>query len=382
LELPLTQVAQAQQQAMYRQTTLDCLARVAQAGNRLCASKLPWSCLTRVAQAQQQAMCKPGYLGLPHTDKLKKHSKQFMCTSKLPRLPHTGASNHNGRAMYNQLPWFLPCCTAQQQTMYQPGYWSCLTRVAQPATGYVPAGLLGLPHPRRLQHQRSCVPARYPARAMPDEAQAWLTQAMYQQLAQSCLTRVAQAQQRAMYQQATLELPHTGQLKRNRLSCQQATLSCLTRVAQSTATGYVPADYWACLTRSASSEAQQQAMYQPGCGPAPRVGSSTATGYVAGYLGLPHTVAQAQQQAVCQQAVGCLTQTAQAHKQAMCQQATLSCLTRAAQLKTMHQHAGTETPHGSAQTDNRLCTSRANGLPHADQLKRSNGLMYRADCLG
>jgi hypothetical protein len=160
------------QQAMCQQTTL--------------------SCLTRVAQAQQQAMCKPGYLGLPHTDAQAQQAGYVH--QQATRLPHTVAQ-HNDRAMYNSTTLVPALLSAQQQTMCQPGYWSCLTRVAQPATGYVPAGLLGRLTPGRLQHQRSCVPARYPAGAMPTKLRPGSHRPCISMLALSCLTRSAQAQQ-------------------------------------------------------------------------------------------------------------------------------------------------------------------------------------------
>jgi hypothetical protein len=136
-----------------------------------------------------------------------KHSNR-LCTSNL-ELPHTGRSS-----------------TA---TGYVPAGWSCLTQVSSTATGYVPAGYLGASN-RSLKQQ----------------------QAMYQQ-ATSCLHTGRSSWQQAMYQQATWAASQVS----------------------STATGYVPAGYAGHLTQVA--QAQQQAMYHEAT-LVPHTGrSSTAT---------------------------------------------------------------------------------------------------------
>jgi hypothetical protein len=125
-----------------------------------------------------------------------------------------GSLKHSNRLCTSQ-PW--SCLTqvaqAQQQAMYQQA-WSCLTQVSSTATGYVPADYLGASI-RSLKHSNRYVPA------------GW-----------SCLTRVAQAGNRL----CTSRLPWAASQ------------------VSSTATGYVPAGYAGHLTQVA--QAQQQAMYQ------------------------------------------------------------------------------------------------------------------------
>jgi hypothetical protein len=181
-------------------------------------------------QRRQQAISHQQAAGLPHG------SAQAQQQAMYHRLVDASHGSRNDRANVPQATWTPSHRSLKHSnrlcTSRLP--WSCLTRViSKHSNGQMAANRATA----RLHTGRSSTATGY-------NRQATL----------GCLTQVAQAQQQAMYQQATLSCLH-GSSDSNRLMCQQTTADCLTRVAQA---------------------------QQPVC--------------TSKYLELPHTVAQAQQQ--------------------------------------------------------------------------------------
>jgi hypothetical protein len=161
LPLPLLD-HQTQQQTMYQQATLSCLTpgRSSTATGYNNQGYLGAAHTGRLATGYVPA----GYLGLPHTGRSSTANR--LCASKIPWAASHGTSSTatgyvpagylgaaSGQLSGNRL------CT-KQATLELPhtgrsstarlianstGYLDCPTRSLKPATGYVPAGYLGLP---------------------------------------------------------------------------------------------------------------------------------------------------------------------------------------------------------------------------------------------
>jgi hypothetical protein len=196
---------------------------------------------------------------------------------------------------------------------------------------------------RSLKHSNRLCTSRLPGAA--SRVSSSTATGCVKQTTWSCLTRVAQAQQQAMYQQDNSDCLTRVAQAQQRAMCRR--LPWTASHGSSTATGYVPAGYpelptgrsntaaglygyLGCLTRVA--QAQQQICQQATLSCLHTVSSSTATGYgTTGYLELPHTGRQAQQRANVPAGYLRLPHTVAQAQQWLYQQATLGCLTRVAQ---------------------------------------------------
>jgi hypothetical protein len=241
-----------------------------------------------------------------------------------------------------------------------------------------------LPHGHR--HQKTCT-SRLPWAA--DRSEHWQQTVMYQQATLGCL-RVAQAQQRAMYQQATLELPHTGRSSTAAMVCTSQALRLPHTVAQ---TGNRLCTTLNCLTRVA--QAQQQAMYQQAYCLVQLSSLNNRAMYQQATLGCLTRVAQAQQQAVLRQTLDCLTRSLK-HSNRLCGRlpAQLPHTGQLAQQAGLRLPADyTAAPLNPRQTatgyvptklfpaSHRLSSSTATGVPGAASLGRSTATGDCQHCL-
>jgi hypothetical protein len=141
---------------MCQQATLELPPHGRKHSNRLCTSKATLSCLT--GRSSTATMCQQATLELPHA--VAQAQQQAMYQQAGPCPPHTGRSSDKTGYKTNTLSTGQ---LKQQQAMYQQSFWSCLTQSlkhsnrlctsrlpdcltgrSSTATGYVPAGYLGL----------------------------------------------------------------------------------------------------------------------------------------------------------------------------------------------------------------------------------------------
>jgi hypothetical protein len=172
-----------------------------------------WSCLTQVAQAQQQAMYQQATLGLPHTGR-SSTATGYVATGL--ELPHTGRSSAATGLCTNRLLWTAshgslkhnnglsaPPTDKLQQTALSPRSLKRQRAVCQP--GYQATSRTMRVSSRLADNQTMC------QQTVGSPGSAQVTKTESNGLCTSRLpwaARSAQAQQQAVYQQSCLGLPH------------------------------------------------------------------------------------------------------------------------------------------------------------------------------